>query len=535
MRTFLSLLIFSAVLKLSAALLPGETIWEETFATKNAVNAWISSGSKPEWIPGGGPDGKLNAVRFCRKAFGDSFLIKNLDGSAVTGKFFLECWVRAENIKGERNISFLGPKVRFSYKTGNRMYYPEPKKGWGTYDWTLVRCYIDLPENATEKNLMVGLQKGSGSFEVAGLKIRKGKLATEKEVLQIIAARKPDDSIPRGACTGMKTRFRGVMSGHDLSPAAFADLKKWNVNLIRYQMVPKKAVRLTIKTDADYQRWIESEAERIEKIILPLAEKNGIKVVLDLHYGGYELTSAGSNTLSPNGTGALRRLIPAWSYLAKRFSGNKNIYGFDLLNEPVAPAGGVKNPWPEMAQILTDTIRKIDPATPIIIAWFQIAPFHIQGDNIIYSPHFYAPLAYTHQFVGSNRSKHLAYPSVMEDGTYYDKETLRESLKEVIMYQRKHKIKIYIGEFGVAVWAKGAAQWLNDAIELFEEYGWDWSFHAFREWSGWSVEHEGIAPNKFTRVTQDTDRKQTLLKYWQKNLNEVSSVPADNVKSDMKE
>lgn len=129
MRTFLSLLIFSAVLKLSAALLPGETIWEETFATKNAVNAWISSGSKPEWIPGGGPDGKLNAVRFSRKAFGDSFLIKNLDGSAVTGKFFLECWVRAENIKGERNISFLGPKVRFSYKTGNRIYYPEPKKG----------------------------------------------------------------------------------------------------------------------------------------------------------------------------------------------------------------------------------------------------------------------------------------------------------------------------------------------------------------------------------------------------------------------
>jgi hypothetical protein len=26
---------------------------------------------------------------------------------------------------------------------------------------------------------------------------------------------------------------------------------------------------------------------------------------------------------------------------------------------------------------------------------------------------------------------------------------------------------------------------MRDAIELFEEAGWDWTYHAFREWQGW--------------------------------------------------
>ena len=30
-------------------------------------------------------------------------------------------------------------------------------------------------------------------------------------------------------------------------------------------------------------------------------------------------------------------------------------------------------------------------------------------------------------------------------------------------------------------------------IALFRDYGWDWTYHAFREWEGWSVEHEPIA------------------------------------------
>ena len=32
---------------------------------------------------------------------------------------------------------------------------------------------------------------------------------------------------------------------------------------------------------------------------------------------------------------------------------------------------------------------------------------------------------------------------------------------------------------------------LKDVISAFEEHGWDWTYHVFREWPVWSVEHEG--------------------------------------------
>jgi hypothetical protein len=49
-------------------------------------------------------------------------------------------------------------------------------------------------------------------------------------------------------------------------------------------------------------------------------------------------------------------------------------------------------------------------------------------------------------------------------------------------------------------------------IDIFEAHGWDWSYHAFREWNGWSVEHgedrENAAP--FTTPTQ----RLRLLQAW---------------------
>ena len=47
-------------------------------------------------------------------------------------------------------------------------------------------------------------------------------------------------------------------------------------------------------------------------------------------------------------------------------------------------------------------------------------------------------------------------------------------------------------------------------IDLFKEYGWDWTYHAFREWDGWSVEHEGDSATTLRRVG-DTPRKKALI------------------------
>ncbi|MCK7482553.1 MAG: hypothetical protein M0C28_39625 [Candidatus Moduliflexus flocculans] len=55
-------------------------------------------------------------------------------------------------------------------------------------------------------------------------------------------------------------------------------------------------------------------------------------------------------------------------------------------------------------------------------------------------------------------------------------------------------------------------RYLKDLIEIFEAHGWDWSYHAFREWNGWSVEH-GPDRNDNRPAAEPTDRER-LLREW---------------------
>ena len=61
----------------------------------------------------------------------------------------------------------------------------------------------------------------------------------------------------------------------------------------------------------------------------------------------------------------------------------------------------------------------------------------------------------------------------------------------------------------VKAWAPGAERYLADLISIFNEYGWDWTYHAFREWPGWSVEHEGPDMRNMKKAA-DTPRMRVL-------------------------
>ena len=109
----------------------------------------------------------------------------------------------------------------------------------------------------------------------------------------------------------------------------------------------------------------------------------------------------------------------------------------------------------------------------------------------------------------------IPYPGMIS-GTRYDRETLRRILKPVRDFQQRHGARIYVGEFSAVRWAPGAERYLEDCISLFEEYGWDWTYHAFREWNGWSVEHTEN-PQDNEPAQTDTARKKVLLKYFRRN------------------
>ncbi|MPM90057.1 hypothetical protein SDC9_137173 [bioreactor metagenome] len=138
----------------------------------------------------------------------------------------------------------------------------------------------------------------------------------------------------------------------------------------------------------------------------------------------------------------------------------------------------------------------------------------LRMDNIIYKVHMYMPVSYTHQRHQGGDAI-IAYPGMIE-GEQWDKAKIRETLQPVRDFQLRHNAKIYVGEFSAIIWAPGAEKYLADCIDLFEEYGWDWTYHAFREWDGWSLEHEGEGPGKI-RKSGDNPRKRLLLEAFRKN------------------
>jgi len=136
--------------------------------------------------------------------------------------------------------------------------------------------------------------------------------------------------------------------------------------------------------------------------------------------------------------------------------------------------------------------------------------------NVIYQVHMYWPGQFTHQGV-NGPSAPITYPGTI-GGLPCDKQALRQHLQAVRDFQLAYNVHIYAGEFSAIRWAPGDSgyQYLRDCIDLFEEYHWDWSYHAYREWDGWSVEH-GLDMKDHQPTTQPTDRKKLLLEWFARN------------------
>jgi hypothetical protein len=60
------------------------------------------------------------------------------------------------------------------------------------------------------------------------------------------------------------------------------------------------------------------------------------------------------------------------------------------------------------------------------------------------------------------------------------------------------------------------AAYLSDLIDIFESHGWDWSYHAFREWSGWSLEY-GSDRQDTEPASSPTDRQWLLCDWFARN------------------
>ncbi|MBI4658545.1 MAG: cellulase family glycosylhydrolase [Verrucomicrobia bacterium] len=385
----------------------------------------------------------------------------------------------------------------------------------GTFDWKELSFVAAISDDAEDGELDLGLQNSTGTVwfdDIAGV-VARG--APPRRPAPMANAPPPfkGHELPR---------LRGVMSPNTFRDEDLRVLGvEWRANLIRWQITRNWGKPNTDLDLADYDRWIESELADLDQA-LAACGRYGIKAVVDLHSppgGRYE-----DNSVRMFHEALYQEhFVQVWEKIARRYKGHAAVWGYDLVNEPVqgAPSPPGIADWLGAQVKAAKAIRAIDRETPIIIEaddWDSPAGFRylmpVDVPRVIYQVHMYWPHSFTHQGVHGSRTG-IAYPGVI-DGRPCDREALRRYLQPVREFQLAYNAHIYCGEFSAIRWAPGAAQYLKDCIDLFERYDWDWSYHAYREWDGWSLEH-GPDPKDHRPTATPTDRKGLLLDWFAKN------------------
>lgn len=455
---------------------------------------------------------------------GNTAISMSLPVEKLRGKrVMVRARVRAENVS-QPPVAWNGVKCMLRVDHPGGTDWPQKQNVAGTFDWQTIENVATINPNATGIQLILGLESVTGtvwfdevSLQIIGAMRRRPDNATDE--LRNATDR---DAVYKGHD---RRRLRGAMIGTNVGESDIRVLGgEWGANHIRWQLLwggfPNGPADTA--TVEEYREWLEKEFRRLDAL-LPVCEELGMLIVIDLH------TPPGGRDKDSNmplfQRGELQdEFVRAWEEIATRYKGNKAVWGYDLLNEACEGivAEGVMN-WHELAIETAKRIRRIDPDRAIIIEpapwgspdsldWFE----PLEGvDNVVYSVHMYLPHSFTHQNVHNNVEP-ITYPGEI-DGKYWDKEQLRKALAPVFRFQNDNDVHIYIGEFSAIRWAPGdsARDYLRDCIEIFEENDWDWAYHAFREWDGWSVEHTG-AKNATRRAVSPTDRQKLLVEYFQK-------------------
>lgn len=268
-------------------------------------------------------------------------------------------------------------------------------------------------------------------------------------------------------------------------------LRGWRVNLLRVEIVADPVGDVTPDDPArydqqlrDYRAWLDGQIAMI-KSAEPLLQRDGISIIIDMHdpIGGPVWGQTGSHQVFTDSRVG-NQFVADWGYLATRFNDRLTdsvVVGLDLMNEASVPMAGPRptaaeaKPWNDLALRSARAVR----ATGALNTNRTLVIESIGGNPDLLSQlrpgDFRGPVVFSFHF--------------------YDKERINETLDRVRRWQRNNGVRVYVGEFSSPLSPsdsitrkREAASYLKTLTDKFESYGWDWTYHAFREAPVWDLE-----------------------------------------------
>ncbi len=514
MRMLLVTFCLLSVVPLSGAevALPGQVFFQTDFEGGDALSGWPPSS---QLATGRGGGHAMVIERPVGSVPGSTTLHHVLPVERMRGcRVAFSAWIKAEKISDPPQ-PWNGVKFMALIQTPGGAQWPAAHIETDTFDWKRLRFSVRVPDDAQSISLIVGLESVTGKawFDDIRVWLLKTPIARPTQAVAGPAYRGHDLPRLRGAMVGPKIDAEGLRT--------FG--RQWNANVIRWQLIrPGRAVKDPLDLAA-YDAWLQAALDKLDAV-LPLCRQAGLRVVVDLHSppggrvcsGGYAAADAGLF----NNADCQAKFVEAWRKIARRYKNAEAVWGYDLVNEPDdnSVEEGLAD-WQQLAERAARAVREFDARHAIIVepasgggpeGFAELRPINVP--KVVYSFHMYKPAAFTHQGV-FGASQPVRYPGLI-DGQRWDKARLEVAMKPAIEFQKTYGVHLYVGEFSAIRWAPddSACRYLGDLIEIFEAHGWDWTYHAFREWDGWSVEHGPDRDDHAPWPTPTT--RQLLLREW---------------------
>jgi endoglucanase len=213
-------------------------------------------------------------------------------------------------------------------------------------------------------------------------------------------------------------------------------------------------------------------------------EAAGMTTVLDMHnYGRYRLPPTFAEHVLGQGMVTGEHLADAWRQLALVFASHAGVHCYGLMNEPWNLSSGTPQErhayWMKTSQQVVDAIRGTGDRTLIAVAGHTVSPgvrqpwderFPIPwiedpADNHVYEEHLYADADTSGTYaVSLAEETRLA----VRDGHRDVAARTLATITPFVDWCREHRVRGYIGEFGVPTTGPDARGWADVADAVLD-------------------------------------------------------------------